>query len=176
MWTVNFQIFKLDLKKAEEPEITLPTPFGSSKKQESSKKTSTSALLTMPKALTVWITTNCGKFFKDGNTRPPDLPPEKYVCKSRSNRTRYGTMDWFKTGKGVCQGCVLSPCLSNLHAEYIMQNARLDESQARIKIAGENINNLRDTDDTTVMAEGKEELRSLLMKVKEWKSWLKTQH
>ena len=75
-------------------------------------------------------------------------------------------MDWFKTGKGVCQG-YLSPCLFNLYAEYTMQNAGLDEAQAGIKIAGRNINNLRHTDDTTLMAESKEELKSLLMKVKE---------
>ena len=82
---MNFQMFKLDLEKAEEPEIKLPTSTGSWKKQESSRKTSISALLTMPKPLTVWITTNCGKFFRDGNTRPPDLPLEKPVCKSGSN-------------------------------------------------------------------------------------------
>ena len=75
-------------------------------------------------------------------------------------------MDWFQTGKGVCQGCILSLCLFNLHAEYIMQNAGLDEAQARIKIAGRNINNFRYADDTTLMAES-EELKSLLMKVKE---------
>ena len=75
--------------------------------------------------------------------------------------------DWFKIGKGVCQGCILSPCLFNLYAEYIMQNAGLDESQAGIKIAGRNINNLRCADDTTLMAESKEEQKSLLMKVKE---------
>ena len=72
---------------------------------------------------------------RDGNTRPPDLPPEKPVCMSRSNRTRHGTTDWFQIGKGVCQGCILSPCLFNLYAEYIIRNARLDEAQARIKTA-----------------------------------------
>ena len=75
--------------------------------------------------------------------------------------------DWFKIGKGVCQGCILSPCLFNLYAEYILQNARLDESQAGIKISGRNINHLRYADDTTLMAESKEEQKSLLMKVKE---------
>ena len=76
-------------------------------------------------------------------------------------------MDWFKTGKGVRQGCILSPCLFNLYAEYIMRNARLEETQAGIKIAGRNINILRYADDTTLIAESKEELKSLLMKVKE---------
>ena len=76
-------------------------------------------------------------------------------------------MDWFKIGKGVCQGCILSPCLFNLYAEYIMWNAKLDKSQAGIKVPGRNINNLRYADDTTLMAESKEELKSLLMKVKE---------
>ena len=78
-------MFKLDLEKAEEPEIKLPTSAGSLKKQESSRKTSTSALLTIAKPLTVWITTKCGKFLRDGNIRPPDSPPEKSVCNSRSN-------------------------------------------------------------------------------------------
>ena len=82
-------------------------------------------------------------------------------------RTRQGTTDWFQIGKGVCQGCTLSPCLFNFYAEYIMRNARLEEAQAGIKIAGRNINNLRYADDTTFMAEGEEELKSLLMKVKE---------
>ena len=76
-------------------------------------------------------------------------------------------MDWFLTGKGVCQGCILSPCLFNLYAEYITRNVELDEAQAGIKIAGRNTNNLRYADDTTIMAESKEELKSLLMKVKE---------
>ena len=84
-WTVNFQMFKLYLEKAEEPDIKLPTSAGSSKKQESSRKTSTFALFTMPKPLTVWITINCGKFFTNGNTRPPDLPPEKSVRRSKNN-------------------------------------------------------------------------------------------
>ena len=82
-------------------------------------------------------------------------------------RTRHRTMDWFKTGEGVRQGCILSPCLFNLYAEYIMRNAGLDEAQAGIKIARRNINNLRYADDTTLMAESEEELKSLLMKVKE---------
>ena len=82
-------------------------------------------------------------------------------------RTGYGTIDWFQIGKGVCQGCILSPCLFNLYAEYFMRNAGLDESQAGMKIAGRNINNLRYADDTTVMAESEEELKSLLLKVKE---------
>ena len=82
-------------------------------------------------------------------------------------RNGHGTTNWFQTGKGVCQGCILSPCLCNLYAEYIMQNARLDEAQAGIKIAKRIINNLRYADDTTLMAEGEEELKSLLMKVEE---------
>ena len=82
-------------------------------------------------------------------------------------RTLNGTTDWFKIRKGVCQGCILSPCLFHLYAGYIMQNAGLDEAQAGIKIAGRNINNHRYADDTTLMAESEEELKSLLMKVKE---------
>ena len=104
---------------------------------------------------------------RDWNIRPSDLPPEKSVCRSRSNRTRHGTMDWFQIGKGVRQGCILSPCLFNFYAECIMRNAGLEETQAGIKIAGRNINNLRYTDDTTLMAESEEELKGLLMKVKE---------
>ena len=89
-----------------------------------------------------------------------------YAGQEAAVRTGYGTTDWFQIGKGVCQGCILSLCLFNLYAEYIMQNARLDEAQPGIKIAGRNINHLRYTDDTTLMAES-EELKSLLMKVKE---------
>ena len=90
-----------------------------------------------------------------------------YAGQEATVRTGHGTMDWSQIGKGVHQGCVLSPCLFNLRAEYIMRNARLDEAQAGIKIAGRNISNLRYTDDATLMAESKEELKSLLMKVKE---------
>ena len=90
-----------------------------------------------------------------------------YAGQEATVRTRHGTMNWFQIGKGVCQGCILSPCLFNLYADYIMQNARLDEAQSGIKIARRNINNLRYADDTTCMAESKEELNSLLMKVKE---------
>ena len=110
---------------------------------------------------------------RDGNTRLPDLPLEKPIC--RSGRTGHGTTDWFQIGKGAHQGCVLSPCLFNLYADYIMRNAGLEEAQAGIKIARRNINNLRYADDTTFMAESEEELKSLLMKVKEesGKSWLK---
>ena len=82
-------------------------------------------------------------------------------------RTGHGTTDWFQIGKGICQGCILSPCLFNLYAEYIMRNAGLDEAQAGIKIVRKNISNLRYEDDTTLMAESEEELKSLLMKVKE---------
>ena len=90
-----------------------------------------------------------------------------YAGQEAAVRTGHGTTDWFKTGKGVCQGCILSPCLFNLHAEYIMRNTGLEEAQARIKIGGRNINNLRYADDTTLMAESEEELKSLLMKVEE---------
>ena len=89
-----------------------------------------------------------------------------YAGQEATGRTGHGTTDWFQIGKGVCQGCILSPCLFNFHAEYIMQNARLDEAKVGIKIAGRNINNLRYADDTTLLAESEEELMNLLMKVK----------
>ena len=90
-----------------------------------------------------------------------------YAGQEVTVRTGHGTTDWFQIRKGVHQGCIVSPCLFNFYAEYIMRNARLEETQAGIKIAGRNINNLRYADDTTLMAESKEELKSLLMKVKE---------
>ena len=158
-------MFKLDLEKAEEPEIKLPTSAGSLKKQESSRKTF--ALLTMPKPLTVWITTNW-KILKEMGL--PDhltcLLRNLYAGQEATVRTGHETTDWFQIGKGVCQGCILSPCLFNLYAEYIMRNTGLDEAQAGIKIVRTNINNLRYADDTTLMAESEEELKSLLMKVK----------
>ena len=105
---------------------------------------------------------------RDGNTRPPDLPLENlYAGQEATVRTGHGTTDWFQIGKGVRQGCVLSPCLFNVYAEYIIGNAGLEEAQAGIKIAGRNINNLRYADDTTLIAESEEELKSLSMKVRE---------
>ena len=121
---------------------------------------------------------------RDGNTRPPDyvhhnklwkilkemgIPdlPDLYACQEATLRTGHGTTDWFQIGKEVRQGCLLSPCLFNFYAEYIMRNAGLDEAQAGIKIARRNINNLRYADNTTLKAESEEELKSLLMKVKE---------
>ena len=162
---MNFQMIKLDLDKAEEPEIKLQTSLGSTKKGQSARKTSTYFLLTMPKSWLCGSQQTVENSSRDGNTRPPDLPPEKPICRSGSNRTGHGTTDWFQIGKGVRQGCILSPCLFNLYAEYIRRNAGL-EKQAGIKIAGRHINNLRYADDTTLMAES-EELKSLLMKVKE---------
>ena len=160
-------MFKLDLEKAEEPETKLPTSAGSSKKQKSSRKTSTSALLTMAKPLIVWITTNCGKFLKEMGIQEhlTCLLRNLYACQEATVRTGHGTTDWFQIGKRVGQGCILSPCLFNLYAEYIMRNTGLEEAQAGIKIAGRNINNLRYADDITLMTESKE-LKSLL-KVKE---------
>ena len=101
-----------------------------------------------------------------------------YAGQEATVRTRHGTTDWFQIGKGVCQGCILSPCLLNLYAEHIMRNAGLGEAQAGVKIAGRNTNNLRYADDTTLIAESEEELKSLLMKAKveSEKNWLKAQH
>ena len=161
-------MFKLDLEKTEEPEIKFPASVGSQKKQQSSRKTSTSASLATPKTLTVCIITNCGKLLEMGI---PDhltcLLRNLYAGQEATVRTGHGTTDWFQIGKGVRQGCILSPCLFNLYAEYIMRNAGLHEAQAEIKIAKRNINNLRYADDTTLTAEREEELKSLLMKAKQ---------
>ena len=142
-------MFKLVLEKTEEPE--LPTSSGSSKKKESSRKKCISALLTMPKPLTVWITINW-KILKEMGI--PDhltcLLRNLYAGQKVTVRTGNGTTDWFEIGKGVCQGCILSPCLFNFYAEYIMRNAELEEAQAGIKIARRSISNLRYADDTTL--------------------------
>ena len=160
-------MFNLDLEKAEKPEMKLPF-VGSEKKQKSSRKTSTSALLTMPKPLTVWITKKLWNILKE--TGIPDhltcLLRNLYAGQEATVRTVYGTTDWFQIGKGLRQGCILSHCLFTLYV-YIMRNAGLKEAQAEIKIAGRNINNLRYADDTSLMTESKEELKRLLMKVKE---------
>ena len=168
MWTVNFQMFNLVLEKGEEPEIKLPASTGSLKKQESSRKTSISALLTMAKPLTVRITINW-KILKEMGI-PHHLTcllRNLYAGQEATVRTGHGTTDWFQIGKGVHQGYVLSPSLFNFYAEYIMRHAGLEEAQAGIKISGRNINNLRYADDTTLMAESEEELKSLLMKGKQ---------
>ena len=165
---MNFQMFKLDLEKAEEQEIKLPTPAGSSKSKKIPEK---HLLLLYWLCKSLWLGRSqqtAENFSRDGNTRPPYLPPRNlYAGQEATVRTGNGTTDWFQTGKGVHQCCILSLCLFNLYAEYIMQNAGLDEAQAGIKIVRRNINNLRYTDDTTLTAESEEELKSLLMKVKE---------
>ena len=135
---MNFQMVKLDLEKAEEPEIKLPTFVGSLKKQDNSRKTSISDLLPMPKPLTMWITTNW-KILKEMGI--PDhltcLLRNLYAGQEATVRTGRGTTDWFQIGKGVHQGCILSLCLCNLYAEYIMRSAGLNEAQAGIKISRE---------------------------------------
>ena len=116
----------------------------------------------------VWITTNCGNSYRDGNIRPPTcLLRNLYAGQEATVRTGHKTMNWFKTGKRVCQDYILWPCLFYFYAEYIMWNAGLDKSQAGVKTARRNVNNLRYADGPIVMAESKEELKSLLMKVKE---------
>ena len=121
---MNFQMFKLVLEKAEEPKIKLPTSTGSSKKQDSSRKTSISDLLAMPKPLIVWHN-KLWKILKEMGI--PDhltcLLRNLYAGQEATVRTGHGTTDWFQIGKGVRQGCILSPCLFNLYAEYIMRNA-----------------------------------------------------
>ena len=138
MWTVNFLTCKLVLEKAEESEIKLPTSDWSWKKQESSRKTSISALLTIPKPLTVWIPINCGKFWEMGI---PDhltcLLRNLYSGQEAAVRTGHGTTDLFQIGKGVRQGSILSPCLFNFYAEYIMRNNGLEETQVESRLPGE---------------------------------------
>ena len=148
---MNFQMFKLDLEKAEEPEIKLPVSVGSSKKQKSSRK-SIYFLIDYAKAFDCVDHNKLWKILQEMGI--PDhltcLLRNLYAGQEAIARTRHGTTDWFQIGKGVHQSCILSPCLFNLYAEYIMRNAGLDEAQAGIKIAGRNINNLRYTDDTTL--------------------------
>ena len=162
-------MFKLVLEKAEEPEIKLPTLVESSKKQESSRKNIYFCFIDYTKALDYVDHNKLWKILKEMGI--PDhltcLLRNLYAGPEATVRTGHGTTDWFQIGKGVHQGCMLSPCLSNFYAEYIMRNAGLEEAQAGIKIAGRKINHLRYADDTTLMAESEEELKSLLMKVRE---------
>ena len=167
MWTENFQMFK-GLEKSEEPEIELPTFAGSSRKQGNSRKTSTSVSLSTLKPLTVQIITNCGKVLKRWeyqNILPVSWETHIQV-KKQQLEPYMEQLTGSKLRQEVWHGCLLSLCLFNLHAEHVMQNAGLDELQAGIKITRRNINNLRYADDTTLMVESKEELKSLLMKVK----------
>ena len=161
-------MFKLVIEpaeKTEEPEIKLPTSAGSWKKRVPEKHLFLFYWLCQSRLCGAQQTTENSE--RDGNTRPLTcLLRNLYAGQEATVRTRHRT-DWFQIRKAVCQGCILSPCLFNLYAEYIMRNTGLDEAQAGIKIAGRNINNFRYADDTTHMAESKEELKSLLMKVKE---------
>ena len=156
---MNFQMLKLDLEKAEEPEIKFPT----------FQKNIYFCFIDYAKAFDCVDHNKLWKILKEMGT--PDhltcLLRNLYAGQEATVRNRHGTMDWFQIRKGVFQGCILSPCLFNLNAKPIMQNAGLNEAQAGIKSAGRNINNLRYVDDTTLMAESKEEIKSLLMKVKE---------
>ena len=164
---MNIQMFKLDLEKTQEPEVKLSTSFRSQKKQELQKNIYFS-LIYYAKAF------DCVDHNKRWNILKEMEIPDHLICllknlyagQEATVKTGHGPTDWFQIGKGVCQGCILSPCLFNLYTKYIMRNAGLGETQAGIKIAGRNINNLRYADDTTLMAESKEELKSLLIKVK----------
>jgi len=165
---MNFQMFKLDLEKAEGPEIKFPTSIRWLKNQEFQKNIYF-CFIDYDKAFDCVDHNKLWKILKEMGIpdHPTCLLRNLYAGQEATVRTEHRTIDWFQTGKGVCQDCVLSLCLFNLYAEYIMRNARLDEAQAEIKIARRNINNLRNTDDTTLMAESEEELKSFLMKVKE---------
>ena len=165
---MNFQIFKLDLEKAEEPEIKLPTFIESSKKVREVQKNIYFCFIDYAKAFDcvdhnkLWkILQKMGK-----SDHLTCLLRNLYAGQEATIRTGHGTTDRFQIGRGIHQGYILSPCLFNFHAEYIMRNDGLDEAQAGIKIVMRNINNLIYADDTTLMAESKQELKSLLMKVK----------
>ena len=163
-------MFKLVLEKAEEPEIKLPTSAGSQKKEKNFQKNTYFCFIDYAKAFDSVDHNKLWKILKEMGI--PDLLTcllrNLYAGQEATVRTEHGTTDWFQIGKGVHQGCILSPCLFMLtYAEYIMRNAGLEEAEAGNKIAGRNINHLRYADDTTLMAEGEEELKNLLMKVKE---------
>ena len=162
-------MFKLILEKAEEPEIKLPTSAGSWKKQEEFQKNIYFCFIDYVKGFDSVDHNELWKILREKGI--PDhltcLLRNLYAGQEAAVRTRHETTDWFQIGKGVQKGCILSPCLFNFYAEYIMRNAGMEETQAGIKIARRNINNLRYADDSTLMAESEEELKSLLMKVKE---------
>ena len=154
---MNFQMFKLVLEKADEPEIKFPTSPGSSKKKESSRKNIYFCFINYAKAFDYVDQNKLWKILREMGI--PDhltcLLRNLYAGQEATVRTVHGTTDCFQIGKGVRQGCILSPCLFNLYAEYIMRNAGLEEEQAGIKIAGRNINNLRYADDTHLWQKAK---------------------
>ena len=161
-------MYKLVLEKTEDPEIKLPTSVGSSKKQDFEKNIYF-CFIDYVKAFDCVDHNKLWKILKEMEI--PDhltcLLRNLYADQDAIVRTGHEKTDWFQIGRGVRQGCILSPRLFNLYAEYIMRNAGLEEAQAGIKIARRNINNFRYADDTTLMAESEEELKSPLMKVKE---------
>ena len=165
---MNFLMFKLVLEKAEEPHIKLPTSAGSWKMQEFQKNIYF-CFIAYAKAFDCVAHNKLWEILQEMGI--PDhltcLLRNLYAGQEATVRTGHGPTDWFQIRKGVHQGCILSPCLFNLDAEYIVKNLRPEEAQAGIKIARRNINNLRYADDTTLMAESEEEPKSLLMKVKE---------
>ena len=162
-------MLKLDVEMAEEPEIKLPTSTGSSKKRREFQKNIYFCLIDYTKAFDCVDNNKRWKIPKE--MRIPNhltcLLRNLYSGQEETVRNGHGTTDLLQIGKGVRQGCILSPCSFNLYAEYIMRNVKLDEAQAEIKIAGRNINNFRYVYDTTLMEESEEELKNLLMKVKE---------
>ena len=166
---MNCELEHLVLEKAEEPEIKLPTSAGSWKKPREFLKNIYFCFIDYAKAFDCVDHKKLWKILKEMGIADhlTCFLRNQYAGQEATVRTGHGTTEWFQRGKGVRQGCILSPCLLNLYAEYIMRNAGLEETQAGIKIEGRNINNLRHTDDTTLMAETEEELKSLLMKVKE---------
>ena len=151
MWTENFQMFKLNLEKAEESEISCQHPLDQRKSRRAPEKNIYFCFFDYAKA------------FDCVDHNEFCLLRNLYAHQEAIVRTRHGTTDWFQTGKGARQGCILSSCLFNLYAGYIMWNAGLDETQAGIKIAGRNISN---SDDTTLTAESKEGLKNFLIKMK----------
>ena len=162
-------MFKLVLEKIEKPEIKLPISAGASKKQESSRKKNIYfCFIDYAKAFDCVDHKKLWKILKEMGipVHVTCLLINLYASQETTVRTRHGTTDWFQIGKGVRQGYILSPCLFNLHAEYIIRDTGLEEAQAGMKISGKDINNFRYEDNTTLMSESEEELKSLLMKVK----------
>ena len=166
MWTVNFQMFKLDLEKAEEPEIKLPTSAGSSKKQEF-RKNIYFCFIDYAKAFDCVDHNKLWKFLQEMGISDhlTCLLRNLYSGQEATVRTGHGTTDWFQIGNGVHQGCILSPCLFDLYAEYIMRNTGLEEAQAGIQIARRNINNLRFANDTTLWQKVRKNYRA------SWGKW-----